>query len=84
MENSIPNSNRVLDLKVIFLTLSVISNNCRLLIQSNCNRIPVWTLCAVDSRGRVIQLNLILLLVLLLISGGTLLANSTQLYHTTV
>ncbi len=50
MENSISNTSRVLDLKVS-LSLSAISNNSRLMIQTNCNRTPVWTLCAVGSRG---------------------------------
>ncbi len=33
------------------LSLSVISNNSGLSIQSNCSRTPVWISCAVDSRG---------------------------------
>ncbi len=49
-ENSISNISRVLNLKVS-VSLSVTSNNCGLSIQNNCTRIPVWTLCAVDSRG---------------------------------
>ncbi len=51
------------DLKVVSVSLSVISNTSVLLIQRNHRDmiLPVWTtLCAVDSRGRVIQLNFIL------------------------
>ncbi len=52
MENySISNIGRGLDLKVASLSLSVITNNNGVLFQSNCNRMPTWTLCAVDSRG---------------------------------
>ncbi len=52
MENySISNISRGLDLKVASLSLSVITNHSGLLFQNNCNRIPMWTLCAVDSRG---------------------------------
>ncbi len=44
---------RILDLKVVPLSFSVISNDSGLLVQSNCyDKIPVWTtLCAVNSRG---------------------------------
>ncbi len=48
------------------LSLSVMSNNSVLLIQSSCNRIPVWTLCTIDSWGRITQLNLIRLVAFLL------------------
>ncbi len=33
------------------LSLSVIAKKSGPLVQSHCNRIPVWTLCAVDSIG---------------------------------
>ncbi len=66
MENySISNVSRVFHLKVS-LSLAATPNNSGLLIECNCNMIPVWTLCAVDSRRRVTQLNLIRLVVLLL------------------
>ncbi len=45
--------NAVFGFKVVSLTLSVISNNSGLLIQSNrYDKIPVWTtLCTIGSRG---------------------------------
>ncbi len=59
MENSISNAHRSGQFHLTkSLSLSVISNKCGLLIQSSCNKVlPVWaTLCVVDGRGRVIQL----------------------------
>ncbi len=49
---------------------TVIPNNSELLVQSNRNRMPVWNLCAVDCGGRVIQLNLTRLVVLLIHKDG--------------
>ncbi len=49
---------------------TVISNNNELLIQSNRNRMHMWTLCAVDCGGRVIQLNMIHLVVILIHKDG--------------
>ncbi len=72
------------DLKVVSLSL-VISNKCRLLLQSNCCDRDTWawtTLCAVEVeyRGRVIQLNLITthLVALLLVTE----AASDEGFHT--
>ncbi len=50
MKKFISNNSRVLNFKAP-LSLSVIPNNSGFLIHSSCSRLPVWTLCAVDSRG---------------------------------
>ncbi len=49
MKNSISNIYRGLDLKVS-LTLCNIPNKSGLSIQNNCDGMPVWTLCAADSK----------------------------------
>ncbi len=59
MENySISKDSRAFDLKVS-LSFAAKPNSSGLVIGSNCNRIPVWTLCAIESRWRVTELNLI-------------------------
>ncbi len=51
MEYSISNISRAIGLRAVPLSLSVLSNNSGLLIENNCNMMPVWTLCMVESRG---------------------------------
>ncbi len=49
----------LLDWNIVSQSLAATSNKSVLFIQSKCNTIPVWDSYVVDSRGRVIQLNLI-------------------------